>query len=735
MKISLVTRSKKHKINHPLIKVLSPQEVDLKEVLLKKSGNAATVTGYSDQWHVLGHDIENRSVEPCKEGLLLSAFCNNDEDVLVIDNTSVDNIEVFTPDVLRRCVFIAHNADHEATWGKATGFEPMRYVCTMVNSKRLLSGEEGYRFDLVSEINRRLGYKAIPIWMDKDIRNTFNDCEYFINEQILYNAADTIRLKAILTAQYAIAQGRGQLYLLNSLCARIIKPIAQTEVHGIRHNTEKWLSIASDRQSRAEVIWKELDIQLQTTGLDLAMVNPALRKKQESQEKSKTRNLLRKEKICAQLQALEARGKQSLKSYSLLRDQLVKLEDTLGMSQRAIQEGISWTSNKQIIDLLRELKCPLPMAKDKKTHEMKPGVSKEARANWFIQNVGSPFSEIMNKIDAQKKLIHNVNSFGAEWIQKYVRNGRAYTVINQAGTTTGRFSSGNRKSGKFNVQQIPSGKEYRQCFIANPGRAMVTIDYKACEGIIMASLAEDLTVKKILEMPDMHSYFGTKCFREIYSARYQKTGDEKWKALSSSYVMDKSTIEKEKERHKFKNSAGLFPVAYGIGANKVAASAQLTLGEGQICIDVIKKEVPKVIEFLDQKASIAIKEGYVLHNTRTNSQRAFTPIIDHKKYGFPLSKEDRASVEAASRNSPIQGSNSDIIREAMCYVELWKNLFKLDCNFMIQAHDELVYDVPLEKKDWYLERIMSLMRRAAKNYLMKEINMDCDGKASLFWDK
>ncbi len=402
MNVLLVTRRKDHKINHPLITVLEPQQIDLFQVLLRSSGDSTTTrTEQTSQWFILVHDIENRSVEPCKEGLLLSAFCNYDEQVLVIDNTSVDNTEVFTPEILKRCMFIAHNADHEAEWGEATGFKPMRYQCTMVNDKRLLSGEEGYRFDLISVINRRLGYKAIPIWMDKDIRNTFHECKEFNNDQILYNEADTIRLKPIWAEQQRIAGERGQLSLLNSLCSRIIKPIAQTEVHGIRHDTPRWLQIAADRQAKAEIIWQELDSQLSNMpGIDLTQINPELRRKKESLEKRLIRNQERKLKLQEQLKQLELKEKTHLKSYKVTHEQLNKLNST----QESVQEvtgSISWTSNKQILDLLKELKCPMPMAKDKSTHEMKPGIGKEARANWFVANENSPFVPLMTQIDKQ----------------------------------------------------------------------------------------------------------------------------------------------------------------------------------------------------------------------------------------------------------------------------------------------------------------------------------------------
>src|SRR6185369_360847 len=146
-------------------------------------------------WYLLGYDIETQGWDPLTGKVLLSAFCDEDEEVLVIDNTSVNNNEIFTPEILKRCFFIAHNADFEARWGGVNNFLPMRYGCTMVNDKRLLSGEKGYHFDIISTINRRLGYQAVPEWMEKDIRNSFAECTFFTDDQILYNAADTILLK------------------------------------------------------------------------------------------------------------------------------------------------------------------------------------------------------------------------------------------------------------------------------------------------------------------------------------------------------------------------------------------------------------------------------------------------------------------------------------------------------------------------------------------------------------
>jgi len=737
MTVTFLTNRTDHQVHHPQIQLLNLQQVSQLQDLLKLSGSDSTeeIDKRFKGWLVLGHDIENRG-EPNKGQLLLSSFHWGNDHVLVIDNTSIPNSAVFTPEILKRCFFIAHNADHEAIWGTATGFMPMRYGCTMVTGKRLYSGKEGYKHDLISEINRWLGNDAVPIHMDKDIRNEFATCEFFENKHILYNAGDSIKLKAMYEAQLQYADKLGQTFLVNSLCSRIIKPIAWTETKGIKHNTPKWLDIAKERQEKADKVCETLNNMVSSTpGVNMEVVNPALVKERLKWENRRSKEQKRKEKLELQLKNLEEKNKTHLKSYQTQKKQLEKLSVDLLQEISHTTSDINWSSQKQVLKVFEQMSIPLPLGKDKKTHQMKPGVGKEARAAWLINNQDSIHTPFMEQFDKYKKLIHNVHSFGGKWVHQYVKEGRAYTKIDQAGTTTGRFSSGNRKQGLFNAQQIPSPKEYRECFVADEGRALITVDYKACEGIIMASLAEDLTVKAILDLPDMHSYFGTKCYRAIYANRYMKTGDPKWKQLSETYEMNKTNVEKEKERHKFKNSAGLFPVAYGIFATKVANTAQITVEEGQICIDVIKNEVPRVISFLENKAKKATENGYVIHNTRTNSRRWFTPILDHKHYDFPIDKSTLLEVEAASRNSPIQGTNSDIVREAMCMIDLWANLFKQDCKFVLQVHDELIYDVPFEKKEWFLERIMNLMKRAAKNYLMKEIDMECDGKFATYWNK
>lgn len=51
----------------------------------------------------------------------------------------------------------------------------------------------------------------------------------------------------------------------------------------------------------------------------------------------------------------------------------------------------------------------------------------------------------------------------------------------------------------------------------------------------------------------------------------------------------------------------------------------------------------------------------------------------------------------SAANAPIQGSSADIIKLAM--IEVNKILAEEEGNLLLQVHDELVFELPLEKVD------------------------------------
>jgi len=370
----------------------------------------------------VAHDIENRTQFPSRDGLLLSAFSFKKDEVFVIDNTSVDNSEVFTPDILQKCNFVCHNADHEARWGYATNFIPARYSCTLVNDRRLFAGQTGYRFDIVSLIIRWLGIENVPEAMNKDIRNTFHNATSFVAEQILYNASDVVRLLEVYYRQLEVAARQGRLFELN-IRSRIIQELAAAEMTGIIHNSTKWRDIAEVRQKKADEICESLTKKaVEDYGVDPSVVNPNLKKAIEQKERGKAKREARLLKLKEQLERLQASNKTHLKSYGitlLTYEKLLHENETNDLQD--IQVTINWGSPKQVIDLLRKIGCPLPTKKDKRSKGPKASLGKEARNSWFTNYEDSPFKTFMTQFDNYKKTIHNVKAFGPAWVEKYVR--------------------------------------------------------------------------------------------------------------------------------------------------------------------------------------------------------------------------------------------------------------------------------------------------------------------------
>lgn len=687
---------------------------------------------------ICGFDFENYGTWK-KGGLILSSFCWGD-DVLVVDNTSVSNFEIFSKEELKRLIFVSHNADHEAKFGVVTGFLPYKFICTMVSDQVLMAGMDDINFRIKAVAERRVGHwiHNIEEW-NKDIRNKYGLAgpDYIIeDEDVGYNAIDSWILKLIYERQQQIAASQGQLFLINSLRSRDIIPLAEAEVTGFVHNVERWNSIADERQRQAEEICKILDKTLLDSNIDILKVNKPLAKKVESFNKSIKRTEERRQKLIEQVLRLLNNDKTHTKAYQTSVAQLHKIETSLSPTPPDL--FVNWGSHQQVLAAFKELGMPLPTAKDKGSFGMKEGVGKDARSNWLVEHGDHPKVDVMMAFDKFKRTIHNVNSFGRTWVDKYVdkETNKVYTIFRQVGAATLRFASGNKAASLINLQQIPSrdGPEYRECFGTDPGRSIITLDYKGCEIIVMIALSNDLALKSLSEQPDQHSYMGTKCWRAVYQYRFEKTGNQEFAELAQTYEMNQSSKEKKLERTRFKES-GVFPIVYGVKEGRVAAIQKFSKDEGKIFIETVENELPKVIGFVKSKAKEALNKGYVVHNTRTNSRRWFTPIINHLHFGESLTNSQAIEAESAARNTCIQGTNADIVVEAICKIYLWKKLFNIDLRFLGQVHDEIILDCPTEDAEWIAAKVSKIMSRAAQNYLIPEISMEVDCNIGLTWTK
>ncbi len=270
---------------------------------------------------------------------------------------------------------------------------------------------------------------------------------------------------------------------------------------------------------------------------------------------------------------------------------------------------------------------------------------------------------------------------------------RIHTSFNQFITTTGRLSSSNP-----NLQNIPIRTEFsrkiRRAFIPPEKWLLVSADYSQIELRILAHLSQEpLLVNAYCSCQDIHT-------------------------VTAQLLFDKKEITiKERNLGKTIN----FGVIYGMGSQRFAREAGVTTAQGKDFINKYHQRYKKVFEFLENVKKEAIVKGYVTtilgrrrhFNFHSDSLRNLygydsdTVNLDKLKYGYSDSQLLRAAA-----NAPIQGSSADIIKVAMIRID--KLLKSYKAKLLLQVHDELVFEIPLEELEELQNKIKQIMENSVK---------------------
>jgi DNA polymerase I len=118
--------------------------------------------------------------------------------------------------------------------------------------------------------------------------------------------------------------------------------------------------------------------------------------------------------------------------------------------------------------------------------------------------------------------------------------------------------------------------------------------------------------------------------------------------------------------------------------------------------------------------------GYV---TTLFGRKAHYPEINSKN------PQMRAFQERAAINAPIQGSAADIIRRAMMRMDAALSAARLATRMLLQVHDELVFEAPLEEVDAATALVRHVMEQAAEPAVKLKVPLVVDAKAAGNWDE
>lgn len=242
--------------------------------------------------------------------------------------------------------------------------------------------------------------------------------------------------------------------------------------------------------------------------------------------------------------------------------------------------------------------------------------------------------------------------------------GRVHTEFKQGLTSTGRLSST-----EPNLQNIPvrteEGQEIRKFFIASEGRTLVCADYSQIELRLLAEFSRDeRLVESYLSGEDIHR-------------------------ATAAAVHGVSPLEVTDGMRRDAKAVN-FGIIYGISDFGLADNLHIGVKSAKAIIDRYFETYVGVKEYMEQNKRFASENGFV----RTFAGRIrYIPEIKSSNYNL------RSFGERAAMNMPLQGASADIIKMAMIDVAAALKEGGYKARLILQVHDELIVDAPLDEVD------------------------------------
>ena len=306
-------------------------------------------------------------------------------------------------------------------------------------------------------------------------------------------------------------------------------------------------------------------------------------------------------------------------------------------------------------------------------------------------------SPIIEKILDYRQL-SKLNSTYVEGMRPYInpKTGRIHSFFHQTITATGRISST-----EPNLQNIPTrielGKRLRKVFTPENGCVYIDADYSQIELRVLAHMSEDSHMIEAF-----------------------KNGEDIHKQAASK-VLHKPIEEVTKEERSNAKAVN-FGIVYGI--SDFGLGEQLGIGrkEAKAYIEQYLEEYSGIKKYMGDVVEKAQQKGYA--ETQFGRKRY---IQELKSNNYMV----REFGKRAAMNTPIQGTAADIMKIAMIkvYNEIKKR--NLKSKIVLQVHDEMMIEAPIEEK----EQIKEILKQSMETAVTLKVPLIADiSEASNWYD-
>ena len=326
-------------------------------------------------------------------------------------------------------------------------------------------------------------------------------------------------------------------------------------------------------------------------------------------------------------------------------------------------------SPKQLGELLFE-KLKLPVIK-----KTKSGYSTDVDVLEKLRTEHPVIEKIL-----EYRQLTKLNSTYVEGLKPFInpKTKRIHSFFHQTITATGRISST-----EPNLQNIPTriefGKQLRKVFKPEEGKVYIDADYSQIELRVLAHLSGDEhMIEAFKNGEDIHKQAASKVFG--------------------------IPVEEVTKEQRSSAKAVNFGIVYGISEFGLGQQLGINRNKAKEYIEQYLSEYSGVRMFMQDAIKNAKETGYSM--TMYGRRREISEL---KSNNYMV----RQFGERAAMNTPVQGTAADIMKIAM--IKVFNELQKRDLKtkIVLQVHDEMMLEAPIEEKEEVKKLLQECMESAA----------------------
>ena len=365
---------------------------------------------------------------------------------------------------------------------------------------------------------------------------------------------------------------------------------------------------------------------------------------------------------------------------------LTRIRDELNQSTEAMRSAViadaghefNVNSTKQLREVLFD---ELELTPQKKT---KTGFSTDAQSLERMRGEHPIVEHLLSYREVEKLR----STYGEGLLAEVGPGNRIRATFNQTVARTGRLSSD-----APNLHNIPvrseRGRVFRTAFVAPEGHRLLVADYDQIELRCIAHLAEDPGLIQAFEAgDDIH----TATAARVFGIEPERVGvEERSKAKMVSYGL-----------------------AYGMEAYGLAQRLNIAVAEASEILDAYFEAFPAVQSYMDRTVAEARERGYT--ETLFGRRRQIPELASGNR-------QIRQAGERQAMNAGIQGLAADIFKVALVRLDKALEEKDLRSRIVLQVHDEILVEAPLDELDIAGELMVAIMSNAFELRVPMEIDL------------